>query len=82
MVNTLQSGRRRAAATRSGTTPRSRREALDLAASIDDAAAEMQRDGPVSPDELRRALVDLELEWANEPGYQSALTRRSVRPTR
>jgi hypothetical protein len=82
VVNTLQSGRRRATATRSGTTSRPQQQAFELAASIDDAAAEMERDGPVSPDDLRRALVDLELEWANEPDNRPASTKRPGRPTR
>jgi len=82
MANTLQSGRRRVTAARSDTTLPQRKQAFELAASIDDAAAEMERDGPVSADDLHRALVDLELEWANEPDNRPASTKRPGRPTR
>jgi len=58
------------------------RDARDLAASIDEAAADLARNGPVSPDDLRRMLADLELEWADEPDSRSAPTTRTGRPAR
>ena len=36
----------------------------------------------LSSDDLHRALVDLELEWANEPDNRPASTKRPGRPTR
>jgi hypothetical protein len=82
MVNTLRSGRGRATATPPNTTLRHRQQAFELATSIDDAAAEMERDGPASPDGLQRALIDLEVEWANEPDNGPASTKRPGLPTR
>jgi hypothetical protein len=42
------------------------RQAGELAALIDAAADDLDRNGPVSPDELRRRLEALEVEWAGE----------------
>jgi hypothetical protein len=81
MVNSSQS-RRRVPATRPGAISGPAREARDLAASIDEAAADLARNGPVSPDDLRRMLADLELEWANEADRRPAPTTRAGRPAR
>jgi len=42
------------------------RQAQEVAALIDAAADDLDRNGPVSPDELRRCLEALEAEWAGE----------------
>lgn len=42
------------------------RQARDLAALIDAAADDLERNGPVSPDKLRQRLEALEAEWAGE----------------
>jgi hypothetical protein len=81
MVDSSHS-RRQAPATRPGVTSGPARQARDLAASIDEAAADLARNGPVSPDELRRMLADLELEWVNEPDRGSAPATRAGRPAR
>jgi hypothetical protein len=44
------------------------RQARELAARLDEAAEDLQRNGPVLPAELRRRLERLELEWAGESG--------------
>lgn len=38
----------------------------ELASSIDEAADDLDADGPVSAEELRRALLGLEAEWAEK----------------
>jgi hypothetical protein len=42
------------------------RQAQELAALIDAAGDDLQHNGPVPPDELRRRLEALEAEWAGE----------------
>jgi hypothetical protein len=42
------------------------RQAQELAALIDAAGDDLARNGPVSPEELRRRLEALEAEWAGE----------------
>jgi hypothetical protein len=42
------------------------RQAQELAALIDAAADDLEHNGPVPPDELRRRLEALEAEWAGE----------------
>ena len=42
------------------------RQAQELAALIDEAGDDLARNGPVSPEELRRRLEALEAEWAGE----------------
>jgi hypothetical protein len=50
------------------------RQACTLAALLDAAAGELERDGPVPPTELQRRLAALEAEWAGE--------RQDDQPTR
>lgn len=45
-----------------------RRQAALLAASLDAAEDEMDRDGPVSREQLAAMLAALEEEWAGEQG--------------
>ena len=40
------------------------RQGHKLAQEIDEAAADLETNGPVSPPELRRRLLELEAEWA------------------
>ena len=42
------------------------RQAQELGALIDAAGDDLARNGPVSPEELRRRLEALEAEWAGE----------------
>jgi hypothetical protein len=44
----------------------SEHQALTLAALLDAAADELERDGPVTPTELQRRLSVLEAAWAGE----------------
>jgi hypothetical protein len=44
------------------------RQARALAALLDEAAQDLERNGAVPPAELRRRLEQLELEWAGETG--------------
>jgi hypothetical protein len=82
VVTSSQTRRRRATGSRHGVMSGPEREALDLAASIDEAADDLARHGPVAPDDLRRMLADLELEWTNESHSRSNRTTRTGRPAR
>ena len=53
----------------------------ELAASIDAAAEDLAANGPVSADELRRMLLDLETGWGDAAPAPSRPDRRTARPT-
>lgn len=42
------------------------RKAVELAASLDAAAGEFERNGPVTRERLVKILQELEVEWAQE----------------
>ena len=57
-------------------------QALALAASIDAAADDLERNGPASPEEVRQALLGLEAEWEGAdttPVKQHRTAARSAR---
>lgn len=55
----------------------------ELASSIDSAAEDLAANGPVTADELRRMLLDLEAEWgAAEAPVPARPDRRIARSTR
>lgn len=54
----------------------------ELAASIDEAADDLDANGPVSPDELRRELLALEAEWAGDRSSSSRSHRRATQSPR
>jgi hypothetical protein len=56
------------------------RQAQELAALIDAAGDDLEHNGPVSPDELRRRLEALESEWAAEGMDQTPSGEASHRP--
>ena len=57
------------------------RQARKLAEELDEAAADLEANGPVSPAELRQRLLELEAEWAGQnPGEpRRGKTRRLPR---
>ncbi len=57
-------------------------QARALADSIDAAAADLRRNGPVPAAELRRALEQLEAEWAGAPGECPVRERTAGRSAR
>ena len=50
----------------------------ELAASIDEAADDLDANGPVPPDELRRKLRALEAEWADDKSSPPRPQRQAV----
>jgi hypothetical protein len=57
-------------------------QARELAASIDSAADDLRRNGPVSSAELRQMLMGLETEWKGEAQDTPQPERQSGRSSR
>jgi hypothetical protein len=55
------------------------RQAQRLAAQIDAAADDLERNGPVPPEELRQRLLALEAEWAREAAHTPPGTKAERR---
>ena len=51
----------------------------EIAASIDEAADDLDANRPVPAEELRRALLGLEAEWAEKKAARSPAQRRAAR---
>jgi hypothetical protein len=58
------------------------RQARELAAMIDAAADDLERNGPVPPDGLRRRLAALEAEWAGEENMDQTPSGKAGRRPR
>ena len=57
-------------------------QARALAASIDAAAEDLERNGPASPEEVRQALLSLEAEWEGTGTPSLEPHRKAARPAR
>ena len=57
-------------------------QALALAASIEAAAADLECNGPATPDEVRQALLGLEAEWEKAGDLSAPEHRTAARSAR